>query len=482
MRTNNENRRKTDKPSFEKRGFNTDKRGSNTDRRNKSDERNSNPERKSSNFEKRNSDTEKRNSNFDRKSSNNTDRFASKSSSAGKFSREKRDFNNFDREERRENPRFAKKDGRTNSRFSENERSGERKSFGEKKNFGEKRNFGERSNYDDRKNRYDDRNKNEERKPRFEDRQQRNEERRQRYEDKPLRGEDKRPRYEDSNNDRKNFGKDRFEKPQRRERDASYNPDAKYSLKKQIEHKKRNLKASDPIRLNRFLANAGICSRREADDYIRAGVVTVNGEVVSELGTKVTFADKVLFHDQLVRSEKKIYILINKPKDCITTSDDPQERFTVMDLVKDACSERIYPVGRLDRNTTGVLLLTNDGELAAQLTHPKYNKKKIYHVFLDKPVTKAHLEDIANGIELEDGKIHADAISYADENDKKQVGIEIHSGRNRIVRRIFEHLGYQVEKLDRVYFAGLTKKNLPRGKYRFLTEKEINMLRMGAFE
>jgi 23S rRNA pseudouridine2605 synthase len=271
-----------------------------------------------------------------------------------------------------------------------------------------------------------------------------------------------------------------FAKPVKK--DSSYDPNAKYSLKKQIEYKKRMLKETDDIRLNRFLANAGICSRREADEYIKAGVVTVNGQVVTELGTKVTMKDKVMFHNQPVKSEKKVYILINKPKDCVTTSEDPQERYTVMDLIKGACNERVYPVGRLDRNTTGVLLLTNDGDMAARLTHPKYNKKKIYHVFLDKPLTKADMETIADGIVLEDGEIHADKISYVEEGDKKQVGLEIHSGRNRIVRRIFEHLGYKVEKLDRVYFAGLTKKNLPRGKYRFLTEKEINMLTMGAYE
>ena len=208
----------------------------------------------------------------------------------------------------------------------------------------------------------------------------------------------------------------------------------------------------------------------------------VNGEIVTELGTKVKRSDTVLFHDQLVNIEKKVYILLNKPKDYVTTSDDPQNRKTVMDLVKGACRERIYPVGRLDRNTTGVLLLTNDGELATKLTHPQFLKKKIYHVFLDKNVSAADIRQIADGIELEDGEIHADAIAYASETDHKQVGIEIHSGRNRIVRRIFEHLGYKVTKLDRVYFAGLTKKNVRRGDWRFLTEKEVNMLRMGAFE
>ena len=267
-----------------------------------------------------------------------------------------------------------------------------------------------------------------------------------------------------------------------RPRTADYNPNAKYSLKKQIEYKDILTDPNEPIRLNKFLANAGICSRREADEFITAGVVSVNGEVVTELGTKIKRTDEVKFHDEPVSIERKTYILLNKPKDCVTTSDDPQERKTVMDFVKGACKERIYPVGRLDRNTTGVLLLTNDGDLASKLTHPKYLKMKIYHVYCDKNVTKADLDQIAAGVTLDDGEIHADAISYASETDKSQVGIEIHSGKNRIVRRIFESLGYKVIKLDRVYFAGLTKKGLRRGDWRYLTEQEVNMLRMGSFE
>ncbi len=261
-----------------------------------------------------------------------------------------------------------------------------------------------------------------------------------------------------------------------------YDPNAKYSQKKQLEYKETLTDPNTPLRLNKYLANAGVCSRREADEYIQAGAVKVNGEVVTELGKKVIRADKVMFHDQLVSLEKKAYILLNKPKNCVTTSDDPQERITVMDLIKGACNERIYPVGRLDRNTTGVLLLTNDGELASKLTHPKFVKKKIYHVVLDKPLTKADMQQIADGIELEDGKVHADAISYAKEEDKREIGIEIHIGKNRIVRRIFDHLDYKVIKLDRVYFAGLTKKNVTRGKWRYLTQKEVDMLKMGAFE
>lgn len=276
-------------------------------------------------------------------------------------------------------------------------------------------------------------------------------------------------------------GNNAYGRPQR-PRTADYNPNAKYSKKKQIEYKEQFVDPNEPIRLNKFLANAGVCSRREADEFITAGVVSVNGQVVTELGTKIKRGDEVKFHDQVVNIERKIYVLLNKPKDTVTTSDDPQARRTVMDLVKGACEERIYPVGRLDRNTTGVLLLTNDGDLASKLTHPKYLKKKIYHVHLDKNLTKADMEQIAAGIQLDDGEIHADAISYTDENKKNDVGIEIHSGKNRIVRRIFESLGYKVVKLDRVYFAGLTKKGLRRGDWRYLTEQEVNFLRMGSFE
>mgnify|MGYP000214053593 CR=1 FL=1 len=238
----------------------------------------------------------------------------------------------------------------------------------------------------------------------------------------------------------------------------------------------------EQIRLNKYMANAGICSRREADEFIRQGLVKVNGEVVTELGTKISHSDTVEYDEKVVTLERKCYILLNKPKDCVTTSDDPNGRLTVMDIVKGACNERIYPVGRLDRNTTGVLLLTNDGDLASKLTHPKYIKKKIYHVWTDKDISEDDMQRIADGIELEDGEIHADAISYATETDRNQAGIEIHSGRNRIVRRIFEHLGYHVTKLDRVYFAGLTKKNLPRGRWRYLTQEEVNFLKMGSFE
>ena len=263
---------------------------------------------------------------------------------------------------------------------------------------------------------------------------------------------------------------------------GGFNKNAKYSMKKQIEYKEYIEDPDAPIRLNKFLANAGVCSRREADQFIEAGVVKVNGKVVTELGSKVQRTDTVHFHDQLVSMEKKVYVILNKPKDYVTTSDDPEQRKTVMELVKNCCRERIYPVGRLDRNTTGVLLFTNDGDLASKLTHPKFLKKKIYHVYLDKNVTAADLKQIAEGVTLEDGEVHADAISYASDTDKKQVGIEIHSGKNRIVRRIFESLGYRVLKLDRVMFAGLTKKGIKRGDWRFLTEQEVAMLHMGSYE
>ena len=255
-----------------------------------------------------------------------------------------------------------------------------------------------------------------------------------------------------------------------------------YSQKKRYEYDQQRYEdPTKPIRLNKYLANAGICSRREADDFIQAGVISVNGEVVSSLGAKVLPTDKIMFHDQPVHRERKVYLLLNKPKNTVTTTDDPEERRTVMDIVKTACSERIYPVGRLDRNTTGVLLLTNDGDLAAKLTHPKFGKKKIYAVTLDRDLEVVDEEIIRAGITLDDEKIIPDALEFPKE-DRKHIGMEIHSGQNRVVRRIFEKVGYKVTALDRVSFAGLTKKNVARGRYRFLTPKEVNMLQMGAFE
>jgi 23S rRNA pseudouridine2605 synthase len=232
------------------------------------------------------------------------------------------------------------------------------------------------------------------------------------------------------------------------------------------------------VRLNKYLADSGICSRREADKLIESGVVQVNGKIVTQMGTKVGPDDKVQYGGETLKREKLRYVLLNKPKGYITTSDDPQHRKTVMMLVERACKERIYTVGRLDRNTMGLLLFTNDGELAKKLTHPKHGVKKIYHVCLDKALTKNDLISIGKGLELEDGFIQPDKIAWAEDgHDKKEVGIELHSGRNRIVRRIFEHLGYKVVKLDRVIFAGLTKKDLPRGKWRHLSEKEIGLLK-----
>lgn len=267
----------------------------------------------------------------------------------------------------------------------------------------------------------------------------------------------------------------RFEK---KPNNKTESPRTNTTSAKKTPHKKNGILPGESIRLNRYLANSGVCSRREADKFISSGCVTVNGKTASELGTKVTLSDEVKFNGETLNPQRKVYLLLNKPKGFVTTTDDPQERRTVMDLVNKACTERIYPVGRLDKDTSGVLLFTNDGDLSKKLTHPSHQKKKLYHVFLDKPLTKNHLLEIAQGIELEDGIIAADSINYSNDDDKREVGIEIHSGRNRIVRRIFAHFNYEVKKLDRVFFAGLTKKNLPRGRWRFLTQTEINQLKM----
>ena len=387
----------------------------------------------------------------------------------------------------------AYEDRRQGEKLEFKKRDDSRPAFGERKPYENRGNssYGERKPYENRGNSsYGDRKPYENRdgRPSYGDRKPyENREGRPSYgERKPYENrEGGRPSF--NSGERKPYENDNkkdgvtFRKPMRKH-DADYDPNAKYSQKKQIEFKKTYVDLTKPVRLNKFLANAGICSRREADEYIQAGVITVNGEVVSELGVKVMHSDKVMFHNQQVRSERKVYLLLNKPKDCVTTSEDTHDRLTVVDLVKNACSERIYPVGRLDRNTTGVILLTNDGDLASRLTHPKYDKKKIYHVALDKPLETADFETIVSGVTLEDGVIAADSLEYVKEGDPKQVGIEIHSGQNRVVRRIFEKLGYKVVRLDRVYFAGLTKKSLPRGKYRFLNEREINMLKMGAYE
>ncbi len=285
-----------------------------------------------------------------------------------------------------------------------------------------------------------------------------------------------------SGGDGATYNSERSTYGQRNRRTANYDPNAKYSKKKRIAYREAVIDPDAPLRLNKYLANAGLCSRREADNYIQAGLVSVNGAIVTELGTKVTHSDDVRFNGERVNPERKVYVLLNKPKDCVTTVDDPQERKTVLQCLRGIGKERIYPVGRLDRNTTGVLLLTNDGDLASKLTHPKFMKKKIYHVTCDKNVAMSDMDLLVSGIELEDGPVYADEVTYVNDADRSQIGIEIHSGKNRIVRRMLEHLGYRVTKLDRVLFAGLTKKNLKRGDWRYLTEKEVNMLRMGAYE
>ncbi|NSW46110.1 MAG: rRNA pseudouridine synthase [Bacteroidales bacterium] len=273
-----------------------------------------------------------------------------------------------------------------------------------------------------------------------------------------------------------------FEKKTDHKKDRSYTKQKPTFTKGKTKYSKTSTKKDNSIRLNRFLANAGICSRRQADEYIKAGLVKVNGVVVTELGTKILPTDEVKFNNETVRIENKVYILLNKPKDYVTTTSDERGRKNVMELIRGACREKVFPVGRLDRNTTGVLLFTNDGELAAKLTHPKYAKKKIYHVFLDKNIKREDMEKLVEGITDNEELLKADVVSYVDPVDKTQVGVEIHTGQNRVVRRMFEALGYKVVKLDRVYFAGLTKKSLPRGRWRFLTPTEINMLKMGAFE
>ena len=345
--------------------------------------------------------------------------------------------------------------------FGDKPAYGERKS-GDKPRYGHRdgdkprRQYGDKPAYGERK--FGD-------KPRYEHRD--GDKPRRQYGDKPAYGERK---FGDKKYGDRKFG-DKPYKPGPRKHDdkpASY---PKFTPEKQV----------GEMRLNRFLAQSGLCSRREADDFITAGLVTVNGQIVTQLGTKVLPTDEVKFNDSRVQGEKKVYLVLNKPKGYVTSLDDPHAGKTVMDLVEGACTERIYPVGRLDKNSLGLLLFTNDGDLTKQLTHPSYLKKKIYQVTLDKPLARADMDRIAEGITLEDGEIFADEISYVKEN-KQEIGIEIHSGRNRIVRRIFEFLGYTVTKLDRVYYAGLTKKNLKRGAWRFLSREEVERLKSGQYE
>ena len=359
-------------------------------------------------------------------------------------------------------PRYEHRDGdKPRRQFGDKPAYGERKS-GDKPRYehrdGDKprRQFGDKPAYGERKSGD---------KPRYEHRD--GDKPRRQYGDKPAYGERK---FGDKKFGDRKFG-DKPYKPGPRKHDdkpASY---PKFTPEKQV----------GEMRLNRFLAQSGLCSRREADDFITAGLVTVNGQIVTQLGTKVLPTDEVKFNDSRVQGEKKVYLVLNKPKGYVTSLDDPHAGKTVMDLVEGACTERIYPVGRLDKNSLGLLLFTNDGDLTKQLTHPSYLKKKIYQVTLDKPLARADMDRIAEGITLEDGEIFADEISYVKEN-KQEIGIEIHSGRNRIVRRIFEFLGYTVTKLDRVYYAGLTKKNLKRGAWRFLSREEVERLKSGQYE
>ena len=391
----------------------------------------------------------------------------------------------FDRSRREDEERPRRTYGERENRYGE-ERP--QRTHGEKPRYGEHSRFDNndrpRRTFGDHDNRYD-----EERprrafgdKPRFEGDRPRREEG-----DRPQRAygpKGAKPGYGDRRtgkfDDRKGTKGSRFGGKNAEGRPAEKHP--RKGADKPVSYPKYEPAAqTGEMRLNRFIAQSGICSRREADDFILAGVVTVNGKVVTELGTKVQPTDEVRFNDEPVRGEKKVYLVLNKPKGYVTSLDDPHAGKTVMDLVKGACTERIYPVGRLDKNSLGLLLFTNDGDLTKQLTHPSYRKKKIYQVTLNKPLTRADMDRIAEGITLEDGEIFADEISYVKEN-KQEIGIEIHSGRNRIVRRIFEFLGYTVTKLDRVYYAGLTKKNLKRGAWRFLTREEVERLKSGLYE
>lgn len=371
--------------------------------------------------------------------------------------RERGDRDN-NRYENRDNRRSYERGNRDNNRFSDR---GERR---------ERRPQDRDENAERRDNRYQNRDRND----------RREEGRRERgFREEGGRGEgyrgDRRDRRE--GDDRRDRYSDRpARKVFTRRADGDGAPKSVYSKKKQIEYRKKNEGQETELRLNRYIAKGGVCSRRDADVLIAAGRVKVNGEVVQQVGVKVKRTDRVEVDDQVITPERKVYLVLNKPKDYVTTVEDPLERRTVMTLIEGVCKERVYPIGRLDRQTTGVLLFTNDGDLAKKLTHPKYNQKKIYHVFLDKVVQTGDLEAIRKGIDLEDGFIQADDVRVA-EDDRTQVGIEIHSGRNRIVRRIFEHLGYQILRLDRVFFAGITKKNLPRGHWRFLTEDEVNILK-----
>ena len=353
----------------------------------------------------------------------------------------------------------------------------EHRQWGEKKSYGERRSYGENRSYGEQRRPY-------------------GEDRRQAGEGRPSRGprQNSRPGFK-SGRPGSTFGngarKKVAGKGPKRPGQGSFNKDSYEGIKRMI-NRRPVVNGSesedvfvpeikDVVRLNRFIANSGVCSRREADTLIQAGVVTVNGEVVTELGTKVNIHDDdIRFNGERLKGEEKVYLIMNKPKGYVTTASDPHAEKTVIDLLK-GCSSRVYPVGRLDKNTPGVLLLTNDGEIAERLTHPSYDKKKIYQVSLDKELSEEDYHKILEGVSLTDGDVKADELEFIDANDKRKIGIEIHSGKNRIVRRIFDSLGYNVKALDRVYFAGLTKKGLKKGEWRYLTEGEINILKIGAY-
>ena len=389
------------------------------------------------------------------------------------FNRSDRGERSFNREERNNDRGFnrgerSERPARSFNRPERGERSFNREERSNDRGFGR----GERTERTERSFNRVDRGERAERPARTFNREERNNDRLVRTFNREERGGDRPARTfnrEERSNDRGfKGGAKRTGAPKRDEKPRSYpkfNPN----------------QSTGEIRLNRFISQSGVCSRREADDFILAGVVTVNGQVVTELGTKILPTDEVRFHDEKLQGEKNVYLVLNKPKGYVTSLDDPHAEKTVMDLVKNACTERVYPVGRLDKNSLGLLLITNDGDITRQLTHPSYRKKKIYQVTLDKALTRADMDSLTEGITLEDGDIFADEVAYASE-DKRTVGVEIHSGRNRIVRRMFEHLGYTVQKLDRVYYAGLTKKNLKRGEWRFLTRDEVMRLKTGQYE
>ena len=391
-----------------------------------------------------------------------------------------RHYNNEEREDR---PRRYNDDERSRRYRNDDDNYGRPRRYHDDDEHNGRRSFYSRNdneNREDSDNRYGRRSRynhdenDDKRGRRYNNRHQRN----NRNEHEGERDENRRSRFNDRGSRPRRDGEEYRNRPQRFSSARKYIHDDSSDAEKLSYGPKVAREDDGMIRLNKYISDSGYCSRREADDLISSGSVKVNGKVVDVLGTKINRTDKVQIGNETLHSEKLKYLLLNKPKGYITTMDDPQKRNTVLQLIDDACRERLFPVGRLDRKTSGLLLFTNDGELANKLMHPKGNISKVYHVVLDKSLTRADLETIANGIELEDGYIKVDSIAYADPNDKKEIGVEIHSGRNHIVRRIFESLGYTVVKLDRTLYAGLTKKDLPRGSWRFLTQQEVNFLKM----